>query len=79
MEHLTPHKEAEKKGTFQLLGQRLIQIIIHKQDVMKIAPIKKGEASTIYLKNNVYYQVQATQEEIFRELAWGNTEAAHPA
>ena len=57
-------------GTFKLWGQNLINIIIHKEDVVKISPIKKGRGCIIYLKNNVPYQVSESQREVYRKLNW---------
>lgn len=57
-------------GTFKLLGQKLINIIIHREDVVKIAPIKKGRGCIIYLKNKVPYAVNETEKEVYRKLNW---------
>ena len=59
-----------KSGTFQLLGQKLINIIIHRDDVAKIAPIKKGRGCVIYLKNQVPYPVSETEHEVYKKLDW---------
>jgi len=57
-------------GTFKLWGQNLINIIIYKEDVMKIAPIKKGRGCIIYLKNKVPYQVSESEREVYKKLNW---------
>lgn len=55
-------------GTFKLLGQKFINIIIHRQDVVKVAPIKKGRGSIIHLKNKVLYTVSDSQQEVNKKL-----------
>lgn len=57
-------------GTFKLLGQKLINIIIHREDVLKITPIKKGRGCVIYLKNKVPYAVSESEKEVYRKLNW---------
>ena len=57
-------------GTFQLFGQELINIIIHKEDVAKITPIKKGRACVIHLKNKVPYTVSESEREVYKKLNW---------
>lgn len=57
-------------GTFRLLGQKLINIIIHREDVLKITPIKKGRGCVIYLKNKVPYTVSESEKEVYRKLNW---------
>jgi hypothetical protein len=59
-----------QKGTFKLLGQKLINIIIHKEDVLKITPIKKGKGCIIYLKNKVPYAVSESEREVQKKLDW---------
>jgi hypothetical protein len=59
-----------QSGTFQLLGQKLINIIIHREDVVKIAPIKKGRGCIIYLKNKVPYAVSESEREVYKKLDW---------
>ena len=59
-----------QSGTFKLLGQKLINIIIHREDVLKITPIKKGRGCVIYLKNKVPYAVSETEKEVYRKLNW---------
>ncbi|SDE32863.1 hypothetical protein SAMN04487996_104365 [Dyadobacter soli] len=59
-----------QKGTFKLLGQKLINIIIHREDVMKITPIKKGHGCIIYLKNKVPYAVSESEKEVYKKLNW---------
>ena len=59
-----------QSGTFQLLGQKLINIIIHRDDVVKIAPIKKGHGCVIYLKNKVPYAVSESEREVYKKLNW---------
>jgi hypothetical protein len=59
-----------QSGTFKLLGQKLIDIIIHRDDVAKIAPIKKGRGCIIYLKNKVPYAVSGTEREVYSKLNW---------
>lgn len=58
-----------QSGTFKLLGQKFINIIIHKQDVVKVAPIETGKGSTIYLKNKVLYTVSESQQEVYQKLS----------
>ena len=58
------------KGTFKLLGQKLINIIIHKQDVLRITPNKKGQGCIIYLKNKVPYAVSESKKEVYKKLDW---------
>ncbi|HEV7382118.1 MAG TPA: hypothetical protein VGN64_20120 [Dyadobacter sp.] len=55
-------------GTFKLLGQKFINIIIHKQDVVKVAPIKRGRGSIIHLRNKVLYTVSESQQEVHEKL-----------
>lgn len=57
-----------QSGTFKLLGQKLINIIIHKEDVVKISPIKKGRGCVIYLKNKVPYTVKESEREVYKRL-----------
>jgi uncharacterized protein YlzI (FlbEa/FlbD family) len=57
-----------QSGTFKLLGQNFINIIIHKQDVVKVAPLKKGDGTTIHLKNKVLYTVSESQQEVQQKL-----------
>jgi hypothetical protein len=57
-----------QSGTFKLLGQKLINIIIHRSDVVKVAPIKKGRGSIIYLKNKVLYTVCESEREVYKKL-----------
>lgn len=59
-----------QKGTFKLLGQKLINIIIHKEDVLKITPNRKGQGCVIYLKNKVPYTVSESQREVYKKLNW---------
>lgn len=59
-----------QKGTFKLLGQKLINIIIHKQDVLRITPNKKGQGCIIYLKNKVPYAVSESKKEVYKKLDW---------
>ncbi|CAG4990654.1 hypothetical protein DYBT9275_00581 [Dyadobacter sp. CECT 9275] len=59
-----------KSGTFKLFGKKLINIIIHRQDVVKISSIKRGRACVIYLRNNVPYTVGESKEEVYRKLSW---------
>ena len=59
-----------QSGTFSLLGQQLINIIIHKEDVVKIAPIEKGNGCIIYLKNQVPYAVSESEREVYKKLNW---------
>lgn len=59
-----------QSGTFKLLGKKLINIIIHKQDVVKISPIKKGRGCIIYLKNKVPYAVSESEREVYKKLNW---------
>ncbi|WP_353717562.1 hypothetical protein [Dyadobacter sp. 676] len=59
-----------QKGTFKLLGQNLINIIIHKDDVLKIMPNKKGQGCIIYLKNKVPYVVSESEKEVQKKLNW---------
>jgi hypothetical protein len=59
-----------QSGTFKLLGKKLINIIIHKQDVVKISPIKKGRGCVIYLKNKVPYAVSESEREVYKKLNW---------
>ncbi|CAG5070608.1 hypothetical protein DYBT9623_03154 [Dyadobacter sp. CECT 9623] len=59
-----------QSGTFQLLGQKLINIIIHRDDVVKIAPIKKGQGTVIHLKNKVPYVVSESEREVYEKLNW---------
>ncbi|MCE7071713.1 MULTISPECIES: hypothetical protein [Dyadobacter] len=59
-----------QSGTFQLLGQKLINIIIHKEDVVKIAPIQEGPGCIIYLKNKVPYAVSESEREVYKKLDW---------
>ncbi|MEO6286168.1 MAG: hypothetical protein ABIN80_24420 [Dyadobacter sp.] len=59
-----------QSGTFKLLGQKLINIIIHRQDVVKIAPIKRGRGCIIYLKNKVPYAVSESEREVYKKLNW---------
>lgn len=59
-----------QSGTFKLLGQKLINIIIHREDVLKITPIKKGRGCVIYLKNKVPYAVSESEKEVYRKLNW---------
>ena len=54
--------------TFKLLGQKLINIIIHREDVLKISPIKKGRGCIIYLKNKVPYTVSESEREVYKKL-----------
>lgn len=54
--------------TFKLLGQKLINIIIHREDVVKISPIKKGRGCIIYLKNKVPYTVSESEREVYKKL-----------
>ena len=55
-------------GTFKLWGQKLINVIIYKENVLKISPIKKGRGCIIYLKNKVPYQVNESEREVYRKL-----------
>lgn len=57
-------------GTFKLWGQSLINVVIYREDVVKIAPIKKGRGCIIYLKNKVPYQVSESEREVYRKLNW---------
>jgi hypothetical protein len=57
-------------GTFKLRGQDLINVIIYKEDVAKISPIKQGRGCIIYLKNKVPYQVSESEREVYRKLNW---------
>ncbi|MCE7041713.1 hypothetical protein [Dyadobacter sp. CY312] len=57
-----------QSGTFKLLGQKLINIIIHRADVVKVAPIKKGRGSVIHLKNKVLYTVSESEREVYKKL-----------
>lgn len=59
-----------QKGTFKLLGQKLINIIIHKEDVLRIAPNKRGQGCIIYLKNKVPYTVSESEREVQKKLNW---------
>ncbi|KQS24722.1 hypothetical protein [Dyadobacter sp. Leaf189] len=59
-----------QSGTFKLLGQQLIDIIIHKDDVVEIAPIEKDQGCIIYLKNKVPYAVSESQREVYQKLNW---------
>ena len=59
-----------QKGTFKLLGQKLINIIIHREDVLKITPNKKGRGCIIYLKNKVPYVVSESEKEVQKKLNW---------
>ncbi len=59
-----------QKGTFKLLGQKLINIIIHKEDVLKITPNRKGQGCIIYLKNKVPYKVSESEREVYKKLNW---------
>lgn len=59
-----------QKGTFKLLGQQLINIIIHKEDVLTITPNKKGQGCVIYLKNKVPYAVSESEKEVYQKLNW---------
>ncbi|GGH47136.1 hypothetical protein GCM10007423_47420 [Dyadobacter endophyticus] len=59
-----------QKGTFKLLGQKLINIIIHKEDVLRIAPNKRGQGCIIYLKNKVPYTVSESEKEVQKKLNW---------
>jgi hypothetical protein len=59
-----------QSGTFQLLGQKLINIIIHREDVAKITPIKKGKGCVIHLKNKVPYAVDESEREVYKKLNW---------
>lgn len=59
-----------QSGTFSLRGQKLINIIIHKEDVVKIAPIEKGDGCIIYLKNKVPYAVSESEREVYKKLNW---------
>lgn len=63
-------KTEVQSGTFQLLGQKLINIIIHRDDVMRIAPIKRGRGCVIYLKNKVPYAVNESEREVYKKLNW---------
>ncbi len=53
-----------------MLGQKLINIIIHREDVLKITPNKKGQGCIIYLKNKVPYTVSESEKEVQRKLNW---------
>ncbi|TDE16852.1 hypothetical protein E0F88_11585 [Dyadobacter psychrotolerans] len=57
-----------QSGTFKLLGQKLISIIIHREDVVKVLPIKRGRGSIIYLKNKVPYTVSESEREVYKKL-----------
>ena len=57
-----------QSSTFKLLGQKLINIIIHREDVVKISPIKKGRGCVIHLKNKVPYTVSESQREVYKKL-----------
>lgn len=57
-------------GTFRLFGQKLINIIIHREDVDKILPVNKGRACIIHLKNKVPYVVGESMDEVYRKLSW---------
>jgi hypothetical protein len=59
-----------QSGTFKLLGQQLINIIIYKDDVVKIAPIEKGQGCVIHLKNQVPYAVSESEMEVYQKLNW---------
>ncbi|WP_031530607.1 hypothetical protein [Dyadobacter crusticola] len=59
-----------QSGTFKLLGQQLIDIIIHKDDVVKIAPIEQDQGCIIYLKNKVPYAVSESAREVYQKLDW---------
>jgi hypothetical protein len=59
-----------QKGTFKLLGQKLINIIIHREDVLKITPNRKGQGCIIYLKNKVLYTVSDSEREVYKKLNW---------
>jgi hypothetical protein len=59
-----------QSGKFTMWGQKLINIIIHKEDVVRIAPIKNGGGCIIYLKNQVPYQVRESEQEVYRRLNW---------
>ncbi|ACT94297.1 hypothetical protein [Dyadobacter fermentans] len=59
-----------QKGTFKLFGQKLINIIIHREDVLKITPNKKGQGCIIYLKNKVPYAVSESEKEVQKKLNW---------
>lgn len=63
-------KDMVQKGTFKLLGQKLINIIIHREDVVKITPNKKGQGCIIYLKNKVPYAVSESEKEVQKKLDW---------
>ena len=65
---LKTNKEMVQSNTFKLLGQKLINIIIHREDVVKVSPIKKGRGCIIYLKNKVPYTVSETAREVYRKL-----------
>ncbi|WP_025764932.1 hypothetical protein [Dyadobacter tibetensis] len=79
MDKNSQYTAPESKGTFKLLGQKLIRIIIHRKDVLNISPIKKGKACIISLKNNVTYPVHASQEEVYRTLRWGQPQEVEVA
>lgn len=57
-----------QSGTFKLMGQKLINIIIHRADVVKVSPIKKGRGCIIYLKNKVLYTVSESKREVHKKL-----------
>ena len=59
-----------QSGKFTLWGQKLINVIIHTQDVARISPIKKGRGCIIHLKNKVPYQVNESEREVYRKLDW---------
>jgi hypothetical protein len=59
-----------QKGTFKLFGQKLINIIIHKEDVLKITPNRNGQGCIIYLKNKVPYTVSESEREVYKKLNW---------
>ena len=59
-----------QSGTFRMLGQQLINVIIHRDDVVKIAPIKEGNGCIIYLKNKVPYAVSESEREVYKKLNW---------
>lgn len=59
-----------QSGTFKLFGQKLIDIIIHRDDVATIAPLKRGQGSVIYLKNKVPYTVSESPREVQEKLNW---------
>ncbi len=57
-----------QSGTFKLWGQKLIRIVIHSTDVVKVSPLKKGRGSIIYLKNKVLYTVSESEKEVYKKL-----------